>query len=55
MEAINKEWLVVEHYGDILYRLNDIEGAMKHWKMAQEMGDASDKIDEKIKKKTYIP
>ena len=51
----NQQGVLVEHYGDILYRLNDIEGAMKHWKMAQEMGDASDKIDEKIKKKTYIP
>ena len=51
----NAQGVLVEHYGDILFHLNDIEGAMKHWKMAQKMGDASDKIDEKIKKKIYIP
>ena len=51
----NAQGVLVEHYGDILFHLNDIEGAMKHWKTAQKMGDASDKIDEKIKKKIYIP
>ena len=51
----NTQGVLVEHYGDILFRLNDIEGALKHWNMAKEMGDASNKIDEKIKKKIYIP
>ena len=51
----NTQGVLVEHYGDILFRLNDIEGALKHWNMAKEMGDASNKIGEKIKKKIYIP
>ncbi len=51
----NKQGVLVEHYGDILFKLNDIEGALKHWNMARDMGDASEKIDEKIKTKMYIP
>lgn len=51
----NKQGVLVEHYGDILFKLGDTEGALKHWKMAKELGDASDKVDEKITTKTYIP
>lgn len=33
---------IVEHYGDILYRLGKQKEAMEQWKKAKEMGDASD-------------
>ncbi len=51
----NTQGVLVEHYGDILFKLGDTAGALKHWNMAKSLGDASDKIEEKIKTKTYIP
>jgi tetratricopeptide (TPR) repeat protein len=46
--------VIVEHYGDILYKNGDIEGALTQWKKALEMGSESEKIGEKIESKTYI-
>ncbi len=45
---------LLEHYGDILIKLNKAEEAVKHWKKARELGDASDLIDRKIEEKRYI-
>lgn len=42
------EGVLLEHYGDILYKLNDREGALEQWKKAQEAGDASELIDRKV-------
>lgn len=45
---------LLEHYGDILYRLNDIENALKYWKDAKKYGGTTDLIDKKIAdKKLY--
>ncbi|MFW5822064.1 MAG: tetratricopeptide repeat protein [Tangfeifania sp.] len=45
---------LLEHYGDILIKLNKADEAVKHWKKARELGDASDLIDRKIEEKRYI-
>lgn len=46
---------VVEHCGDIYYMAGDVEGALKYWKKALEMGSDSPTLKEKIQKKKYIP
>jgi tetratricopeptide (TPR) repeat protein len=45
---------VVEHYGDIYYKLNDIENALKYWKKSLEMGNDSPVLKQKIEEKKYI-
>ncbi|MFV0289727.1 MAG: tetratricopeptide repeat protein, partial [Mangrovibacterium sp.] len=46
--------LYFEHYGDILFKLGDEVKALEQWVKAKEIGEASELIDEKIKKKTYL-
>ena len=40
--------VVVEHYGDILYKLGEVNEAIIQWKKAKELGDASDFLIQKI-------
>jgi tetratricopeptide (TPR) repeat protein len=45
---------LLEHYGDVLYKLNDIENALKFWIDAKKAGGTTDLIDKKIAdKKLY--
>ena len=44
----NTSGVVVDHYGDILYRLKDIDGAVNQWQKAKALGLESDVIDRKI-------
>jgi Tfp pilus assembly protein PilF len=45
---------VLEHYGDILYKLGDTGQALEYWKKAAQKGGASEFIDKKItEKKLY--
>jgi predicted negative regulator of RcsB-dependent stress response len=37
-----------EHYGDILYRLGDIDNAVKSWIKAKEKGAKSEQLNKKI-------
>lgn len=46
---------VVEHCGDIYYMTGDVDGALKYWKQALDMGCKSPKLKEKIEKKKFIP
>lgn len=46
---------VVEHCGDIYYMTGDVEGALKFWRLALEMGSESPTLEEKIAQKKYIP
>lgn len=39
---------ILEHMGDALYKLGDINGAVDHWKRAKDAGDAGEMIDKKI-------
>ena len=37
-----------EHYGDILFRLDDVEGAVRQWEKARSLTSQHDLIDKKI-------
>jgi tetratricopeptide (TPR) repeat protein len=37
-----------EHYGDILFQLGDVEGAVKQWEKARSLTSQHDQIDKKI-------
>ena len=39
---------VIEHYGDILFKLGSVEEAVRQWKKAKGMNDTSELIDKKI-------
>jgi tetratricopeptide (TPR) repeat protein len=43
---------ILEHYGDVLYRLNDSIGALEYWKKAKVAGNTTEFIDKKIENKT---
>lgn len=45
--------VVVEHYGDILFHLNQLENAVKQWEIAKKLGGASKFIDQKIEEKRF--
>ena len=39
---------VLEHYGDILFQMNDKEQALMYWQKAQEVGSDSELLEKKI-------
>ncbi len=43
-----QEGVLLEHYGDILFKLGDTTGALDQWKKAKAAGGAGDLIDRKI-------
>lgn len=47
--------ILIDHYGDILFKNGDVEGALVQWQKALDMGNKSKVLKEKIEKKTYIP
>ena len=49
-----KSDVIVEHCGDIYYMTGDVDGALKYWQQALDMGSKSKTLKEKIKKKKYI-
>ncbi|SHN16960.1 Tetratricopeptide repeat-containing protein [Mucilaginibacter sp. OK098] len=44
----------IEHYGDILFYLGDVDGAVDNWKKAKDKGDKSPVLERKINEKKYI-
>ncbi|MCP4520504.1 MAG: hypothetical protein GY827_02215 [Cytophagales bacterium] len=51
---ISDNSVIIEHYGDVLFRLNKVDEAVEQWKIAQQKGGASEFIDKKIQdKKIY--
>jgi predicted negative regulator of RcsB-dependent stress response len=50
----DKNGVIVEHYGDILFMMGQKEKAMEQWKKAQETGDFSEFLVEKIKQGRYL-
>ena len=45
---------IVEHYGDVLYKLGETSEAVEQWEKAKELGDTSEFIEKKIaEKKLY--
>lgn len=49
-----KSDVIVEHCGDIYYMTGDVDGALKYWQQALDMGSQSKTLSEKIKRKKYI-
>jgi len=47
--------VIIEHYGDILYKLNRKSEALEQWKNAKETGKGSEFLDKKIETQTLIP
>lgn len=46
--------VMLEHYGDVLYKLGETENALKYWMDAKKTGNTTDLIDKKITdKKLY--
>jgi tetratricopeptide (TPR) repeat protein len=50
----DKNGVIVEHYGDILFMLGDKDKAMEQWKKALALGETSEFINEKIKQGRYL-
>lgn len=46
--------VIVEHYGDILFMLNDTEGALSNWIKSKELGNQSKILQQKIDEKRFI-
>jgi len=46
--------IILEHFGDVLFKLNKTEEAIVSWEKAKETGEASQLIEQKILKKDYI-
>ena len=49
----NESGVILEHYGDILYKLNDTYGAVSYWKKAKLKDGYSDLLDKKIEDEKY--
>lgn len=49
-----KSSVIIEHGGDIYYMTGDVDGALKYWKQALELGSESKTLKQKIEKKKYI-
>ena len=52
--SANPNGIILEHFGDVLFKLNKKEEAIISWEKAKETGEASQFIEEKILKKHYI-
>lgn len=44
---------IIEHYGDVLFKLGNTEDAVLKWKEAKATGDHSEQIDKKISDKKF--
>lgn len=44
----NLSGTIIEHYGDILFKLGDVDSAVKQWQKAKGMDETSELIDKKI-------
>ena len=48
LKSDNASGIHHEHYGDILYQLGDVDGAVEQWSKAKGLNSASELIDKKI-------
>jgi len=46
--------VLLEHYGDILFHLDDVEGALKNWQKSLERGNDSKTLKQKIAEKRFL-
>jgi len=45
---------ITEHYGDVLYKLNQPDKALEYWKKSKELGNASELLNKKIAENKYF-
>jgi tetratricopeptide (TPR) repeat protein len=50
----NNSNVIVEHYGDIVFYLGDIDKAVENWKRAKVIGNKSLVLEKKINERKYI-
>jgi len=50
----DKSGTILEHYGDILFKLGKKDDAIEYWKKAKDLGTDSGTIDRKISEQKYI-
>ena len=50
-----KSEVLIEHYGDIIFALGDVENAVVQWLKSQEAGNKSELLQKKIDEKKYFP
>nr|WP_321454133.1 tetratricopeptide repeat protein [uncultured Carboxylicivirga sp.] len=50
----DKSDVIIEHYGDILFKNGDVDMAVEKWKLSKELGNKSDVLLKKIESKTYL-
>ncbi|WP_243349874.1 tetratricopeptide repeat protein [Parabacteroides sp. FAFU027] len=50
----DKSDVIVEHYGDILYKGGEKDKALEQWLMSQSMGNKSETLRKKVESGTYI-
>ncbi|MEP1033869.1 CDC27 family protein [Ekhidna sp.] len=46
--TLDEDGTVIEHYGDVLFQLGEVEEAIKQWERARDLGSASELIGKKI-------
>lgn len=47
--------VINEHYGDALYKTGNKENAYIYWMKAKEIGGGSERLDEKLRIRKYVP
>ncbi len=52
--VISPKGVILEHYGDVLFKLGRIEEATEQWNKAKKAGGSSEQIDRKITEKKII-
>ena len=52
---IESDVVILEHYGDILFALGEVDEAMRWWQKSLDAGNESAILKEKIAQKQYIP
>ncbi len=51
-QSDQQDGTIIEHYGDVLYKLNQKEEAVNQWKKARGLPNASELLDKKINDRT---
>ncbi|WP_430973075.1 tetratricopeptide repeat protein [Sunxiuqinia rutila] len=46
--------VLLEHYGDILYKLGETDKALENWKKAHALGEGTEVLEQKIKESRFI-
>lgn len=50
---LEEDGTIIEHYGDVLFKLGQVEEAINQWQRAKKAGGTTDQIDKKISDRQY--